>query len=471
MANFLSGFLDNLAGGLLTPKGNLADFQHAARLYNANSFRLAPKTKYLYHVVLNINPEAIKSTTFKQQHLTAVNLLVKNVDLPSFKVSVNAVHQYNRKKQVQTKLDYDPINIVFHDDNVGVTTQLWSLYYGYYFADSAHGGSAGSVPQTGTSGIGTVMGLASSAINSLVPGVSQLLGSTTGATGSASATVPAAYARNTYQGQERNNFRYGLDNNSALPFFTTIQIFQLSRHQYQSYTLINPIITAWQHEKLDQSDTNTPAANSMSIAYEAVIYGQGAISQGNPKGFATEFYDKSPSPLTLAGGGTTSLFGQGGVLGGIGDVLGNIGSGQAFSSPGAFLGTLIKGANVVRNAQKLTKAGITQEGYNLVKGAIGAATGVNVSGVANIIVPKSNGNGQNQTTKALGAFNANTSALSTQQVQKISSTPGALDSVSRQARTTGAVPSTASNADVSKLLSDGNNPKINAIARSLVTKL
>lgn len=151
MANFLSGFLSNLGQGLTQPKGNLGDFQHAAKLYNSNAHRLAPKTKYLYHVVFNINPEAVKSSSFGQQHLSTINLLVKAVDLPSFKMTVDSVHQYNRKKQVQTKLEYDPINVTFHDDNLGVTTQLWAMYYGYYYADGAHGGGMGSVQQAGVS--------------------------------------------------------------------------------------------------------------------------------------------------------------------------------------------------------------------------------------------------------------------------------------------------------------------------------
>ena len=50
MANLLKGFLDNLGKGVLNPKGNLGDFAHGARLYVDDSFRLAPKQKFLYHV-------------------------------------------------------------------------------------------------------------------------------------------------------------------------------------------------------------------------------------------------------------------------------------------------------------------------------------------------------------------------------------------------------------------------------------
>ena len=37
---------------------NLADYQHAARMFVDDSFRLAPKQKFLYHVSFNINDKA-----------------------------------------------------------------------------------------------------------------------------------------------------------------------------------------------------------------------------------------------------------------------------------------------------------------------------------------------------------------------------------------------------------------------------
>ena len=59
MANKLNGFLDNLVSGALSPKGNLGDFAHAARLYVDDAHRLSPKHKFLYHVSFNLNPEAV----------------------------------------------------------------------------------------------------------------------------------------------------------------------------------------------------------------------------------------------------------------------------------------------------------------------------------------------------------------------------------------------------------------------------
>ena len=54
------GFLDNLVSGALNPKGDMADYRHASRLYTDDNFRLAPKTKFLYHVAFNLNEDVIK---------------------------------------------------------------------------------------------------------------------------------------------------------------------------------------------------------------------------------------------------------------------------------------------------------------------------------------------------------------------------------------------------------------------------
>jgi hypothetical protein len=426
--SILDGFLENLGQGLGNPKGNLGDFTHAARLYNDSAFRLAPKTKFLYHVVFNLNPNALAGTNFKEQHQSTVGLLVKAIDLPRFKITVDVAQQYNRKRAQQTKLEYDPVSITFHDDNLGITTALWSLYYGYYFADSSHGGGGGA----GTSGSSGVEGFLKSTAEALIPGVNKLFSGGSDTAGSSDSAVPTGYARHTTY-EKDNYYRYGLDRDSSVPFFSTIQIFQLSKQQYQSFTLVNPIITGWQHDSLDNSQGAETAANKMTIQYEAVIYGQGKISTGNPTGFAQEFYDKSPSPLSLLGGGKVGLFGQGGILGGAVDIVGGIASGSAFSSAGALLGTLIKGAAVVNNAKKLTSEGIRQEGFNLLTGAITSATGVNVNGVANVLFPKSGGAGQNDFTAANQTqITQGTGPLPSQKVTAFfNARPGALNSLAR----------------------------------------
>jgi hypothetical protein len=313
--------LRQFISGVTNPKGNLGDFQHAARLFVDNDLRLAPKQKFLYHVSFSINTNALKSLNFKYQHQNEINMLVKTCELPKFTVQTETLNQYNRKKLVQVKIDYQPINIRFHDDNLGVVGQLWQNYFGYYYGDPA------------------------------------------------AANIPGAYNRTAMQNSNFIRGRYGLDNNSSIPFFNNITIYQMAKRAYYAYRLINPMITAWNHDSLDYSN-NQPSEQSMTIGYEAVAYSTGYVRPGDPPGFAQEHYDRTPSPISLAGGGTPTIFGPGGVLAGAEAVFGSLGSGIAFDSPANFISTAILAVNTYQNAKKLSSAGTSAELTSIaIKGA------------------------------------------------------------------------------------------------------
>lgn len=226
----------------------LKDPQHAARLFTDDQFRLAPKHKFLFHVSFSINPAATQNITLVERHRNEINMLVKSCDLPNFSVTTETLNQYNRKKNIQTTHKYQPINMSFHDDNMGVINQLWQNYYSYYYADSL------------------------------------------------AATDPAAYKRNATKSFDFITSRYGLDNGSGLPFFNYIKIYQMARHEFVSYTLHNPIITSWNHNKMDYEQSKGHD-NTMQISYEAVSYGNGVVELGEPEGFGFEHYDNTPSPL------------------------------------------------------------------------------------------------------------------------------------------------------------------------------
>jgi hypothetical protein len=102
--------------------------------------------------------------------------------------------------------------------------------------------------------------------------------------------------RNATLSYDYNSMPFGFDNGSRAPFFNYIMIYQMARHEYVSYKLHNPIITAWNHNKVDYAQ-NTVHDNTMTLQYEAVSYGNGNVSQGDPEGFAIEHYDQSLSPL------------------------------------------------------------------------------------------------------------------------------------------------------------------------------
>jgi len=350
MALTSNGFLDNLLSGLLGPKGTVADWQHAARLYVDNDLRFAPKTKFLYHVYFQLDP-VVRSILpeLKDQHALEIGMLVKAADLPRFTAQVETRNKYNRKKNIQTSIQYEPINITFHDDNYGVTTALLEAYYRYYFADASYGRDPGAFNKAGA-------------------------------------------GDNTYMGAGRNQYKYGLDNAISVPFFKNIQISQLAKKSYTTYTIVNPIITAWQHDNVDNSDGNSTMENSITVAYEAVHYSRGQVTagaEGEPVGFGdVSHYDTQPSPISLLGGGTLGIDG---IFGAGADLYDFISKGAAFGSP---LEAGLAGFQLLRNIQNLTSAGVNEELRNISVDILGGIANTNLtSGLTDTSIPKSAGPG------------------------------------------------------------------------------
>lgn len=347
MASFLNGFLDNVVSGALNPGGNLADFQHAARMFVDDNHRLSPKVKFLYHVSFSINPSAASIIPqLTQKHGTEIGMLVKTAQLPAFQIQTDVKHQYNRKKVVQKRIDYSPVVLTFHDDNFGVSTALWEAYYRYYYRDGNYAkvGPAGN-PEP----------------------------------------INEQYPTNGLISLGGKQYRYGFDNDSLVPFFNNITIYQLSRKRYTAFTLVNPIISQWQHDTMDYSASDV-VESSMTLEYETVHYSRGSM-KNPPKGFGDVHYDKTPSPNSLAGGGAASLLGVGGVLAGGFGVLDDISGGNVS------FGTVLKAANTIQNAKGLSSAGVGQELLGSAISAVGQSQGIDVSGVAGVAFPKGGGGG------------------------------------------------------------------------------
>jgi len=251
----------------------MGDFTHASNLYRRNNFRLAPKVKFLYHVVIDVNPVALQSLGNNVSNLLnkrEFNILASSASLPTFDVNTDTLNQYNRKKVIQTRINYNPVNIEFHDDAAGLTTLLWEAYYRYYYED-------GNYADQGTR--------------------------------------PRAYQTGLYDSEPQNTYRHGFNRaGKTYPFFNSITIHQL-HHQnvdshFTSFTLVNPLIAGWEHDRLDQSDGSGTMKNTMRVDYETVLYDRGYTREDEPAGFAdTAHYDRSPSPYSSTGSTNTNTTG------------------------------------------------------------------------------------------------------------------------------------------------------------------
>jgi hypothetical protein len=333
-------FGKGLLGGITKPKGIMADWQHASRTFVDDTFRLAPRHKFLYYVVFDINPSSHNATSFTSKHSQEVALLCKTADLPKFNFETVSKNQYNRKKLLYKSMNYEPVNITLHDDNTGIVSSMWAIYYAAYIQDR-------KLPLN-------------------------------------------AFEDLHYRGAGTSfdSYRYGLDNDKRYDFFRSISIYTMSRSRFNGYTLVNPRIQSWNHGTVDYADGGT-MESAMTIQYESVQYSTGTVKNNSPKGFATLHYDVTPSPLSVQGGGTSALFGGGGVLAGIESIFGDVAGGASFNSPAGFLSTAIKSVNTYNNFKGLSKDGIARELGQLISSpaAIGGIVST-VGGIAGNIFPK-----------------------------------------------------------------------------------
>lgn len=256
----LNSFYDNFSS-LDANKGIVGDFAHAAALYRRNNFRLAPKNSFLYHIVIDVNTTALAtlgSSVYNLLNRREFNLLASSADLPSYSIATETLNQYNRKKVIQTMINYNEVSIEFHDDNAGLTTLLWEAYYRYHYQDGNYTDQS---------------------------------------------SRPRSYATKLYDTDIANTYRHGFNRRRTtdIPFFNSITIHQLhpqnKESTFTSFTLVNPLITEWSHDRVDQSNGSGVMKNNMRIAYETVLYDREITSSENIQSFGDiQHYDTVPSP-------------------------------------------------------------------------------------------------------------------------------------------------------------------------------
>jgi hypothetical protein len=276
----------------------LKDYEHAHKTFTSAGMSLAPKQKFLFHVHFNLNLTQLPflNRSFGASDSGKVSVLVKNIQLPQFTFDTDTLNQYNRKKIVQSKVNYQPVTVEFHDDHSNTIRDLWFNYFSYYYKDPAqkYGGSQSN-------------NLFTNAQNSFI--------------GNAGPNNGDLNRRDIYE-QTPVGSDWGYlgeapgGRTDKPPFFRDITIFGMSQHNFSSYTLINPVLNAMNHDTYDYSAGSEVMNHNWTIEYETVKYGSGAINgDGEPvPGFARpEHYDHVHSSLDRPGS-AQNILGQGGLV-------------------------------------------------------------------------------------------------------------------------------------------------------------
>lgn len=350
MAGFFQNLLTDAAGGFF---GNdyLRDYTHASKTFRPNAYQYAPKFKFLFHVYFEINQSAYAVGLPQGANF---GLAVKSIKLPSYSFDTHTMNQYNRKRIVQTKIKYDPIDINFHDDNGNLIRNMWYNYYTYYYKDASIPVASVSGRQAQQTGNGSTNSPNNTNYNSRNIYSQSITGDTNwGYVGE----TPDSPATNI---QASNG-------QTKIPFFKNVTIFGFNQHNYVAYTLINPIINRFTHDTYDYSQGNGTMTNTMTLDYETVKYFQGAINGKEPSNIVAGFgletnYDRVPSPITRPGS-QASILGQGGLVDGVNGVINDL-SGEntnvlgAIQKAGATYNTL-KNMNLKQAIKSEVTTGIT----------------------------------------------------------------------------------------------------------------
>jgi len=226
------------------PESNyLRDYDHASRTFRANAYALHPRLSALYLCVFNFAPDV--ANRFTNEDKIELPLMVKSVDLPAYTIDVQDHNQYNKRVYSQHKIEYGDTRITFHDDAKELVLKMWYNYVTHYYLDSTY-------------------------------------------------TTNDFQVRDRYTARNATAFGYA---NGNTKFFSSIQVYTLFDGKFSEYTLVNPIISAFQHPTHTAGNFET-MEHSMTIKYETVLYGSGIVDDSNPKTFLNNLhYDKTPSPL------------------------------------------------------------------------------------------------------------------------------------------------------------------------------
>lgn len=186
-----------------------------------------PLLGFQYFVKINYNGNLADfvNSYFSETSFESNFPLVKSITMPSIGVESEIFNEYNRKRISQTKLKFDPIDIVFHDVANGNTLKLWQMYYQYYFADGRY-----DKPKSATD----------APVN------------------------PTDF--------DARNFGYNLSQVEDLRYlYKSIEIYQLSGGYFNKVTLYNPRIVDFKQDTMSYEKNNLIEVN-YTIDYEWAEY-------------------------------------------------------------------------------------------------------------------------------------------------------------------------------------------------------
>jgi hypothetical protein len=261
-----------------------------------------PRRKFTFLVEFYINPNVLAQNrvqTDLQQHIQNGRLLatLRSIDHPKTTMVTETLRSYNKKVILQTKTDYQPATMAFHDDNTSIATALWREYRSYYQGEGTLGSTSvrsGNVNNLNLSEFRSGNGLVGGAVRTEM--------------------------------ENRPSLGVTLKQDTGRHFFDAIRVYDLGSDpdSVNVYTFIHPVVTSMDHDNLDYEERTGNLGLSMTFDYEGYYHLVGlnnapfhdVIEQqlgfrpitNAPRvsGHAHMLSSQPNAPLTTSGGGTPS---------------------------------------------------------------------------------------------------------------------------------------------------------------------
>jgi len=264
--------------------------RHATYNFNQDSrslYRNQPRFPFEYYINFNLNQVGTAKQYidgfFNSPTLQQIAPLVKSVEMPSMKIETTPLNQYNRKRLSQTKINFDPIKVVFHDVNDGKTLKFWDMYYRYYFADGNEPGINDPVQVQQKNSPMSVETLLHNITPALNPNIANLPSSikdlfqgktATGANSPTNTNGDKSAIQNIVTDTlDNHNFGFNLPAvQNIRNLIQSIEIYQVHGGKFNRVTLVNPRIASFNHDVLNYSIGDKTLELTFTFEYEYAFY-------------------------------------------------------------------------------------------------------------------------------------------------------------------------------------------------------
>jgi hypothetical protein len=186
--------------------------------------------------------------------LTHLTFAVKSIDRPKMQMKTEELNQYNKKRQVYTGFNYEPIRVQFYDSFDGAAQNLWTRYARYYFGDFTENVNYGYDATTPSFNAG-----------------------------------PFGFTAANGGAEEANN--------NAQYFFSKISIYHFYDGLCDQYDLINPRIKSYDPDELDY-ESSAVSMIAMTLVFENIQYFQQfAVASQQFEEFKSGHFYGNPLPV------------------------------------------------------------------------------------------------------------------------------------------------------------------------------